>query len=108
SKTVFKGNACVARRKNRAVRNGLFQELLVVVCRRDVTVQKYMRVNVDESGEHSSFREIDQLVTSRRCCSGRDGRNFVAFDEDNGVENGRIAPAVDQTPRANGDLLRRY
>ena len=105
SKTVFKRDACIARRENRAIRSGLFQELLVVICRRDVPVQKHVRVHVDESGQHRRFREIDELIAGRWRSSGGNRNNFVAFDENQGVEDRRVALAVNQTSGANGDFL---
>jgi hypothetical protein len=91
----------------RAIRSGLLQQLHVVIVRRDVAVQQYVRVHIRESRQHGSLRKIDHLGSGRGRASGRDGNNLVAFDDDQRVENRRVALPVNQPPRADRNRFRR-
>ncbi len=96
----------IARRQDGAVRNGLLEELLVVVFRGDIALQQNVGVGIDKAGKDGGLRKIDQFDARGRGAARGDAENLVTFDEDESIRNGGIAFAVDQAPGTNGDALR--
>ena len=56
---------CIARRQDGAVRNGLLEELLIVVFRSYIALQQNVGVGIDKTGENCGLRKIDQLDARR-------------------------------------------
>src|SRR6185369_13581138 len=58
--TVFEGESKRPRRTQSAIRDGLFQNLIVVFCGGDVRLKKYMSMRLNETG-HAGAGDGDRL-----------------------------------------------
>ena len=56
---------CVARRENRAVRDGLLQQLGVVFLGRGVALHKHVSVHIDEPRQHRCIQQVDHFNAGR-------------------------------------------
>jgi hypothetical protein len=88
-----------------AVRNGVLEELFVVVLGGDIAVEKDVGVEVDEAGKNGGVREVDRFDAGRWRAAGRYGNDFISFDKDQDVIERIVALAVDHMPGANGYTL---
>ncbi len=75
----------IARCQDGAVRNGLLEELLVVVFRGYIPLQQNVSVGIDKTGKDGGLRKIDQFDARGRGAAGSDAENLVTFDQDQGV-----------------------
>src|SRR6185437_3470529 len=102
--SVVERDAGVAGRDDRAIRDGPFQELLVVFRGGDVSIEEEVGVRVNEAGQHGGVGEINHGGARWRRASGGDGDDFSAGDDDQGIGDGAVAFAVNQFACADGDL----
>ena len=80
--------------QNRAVRNGLLQELIGVLSRGGIALQEYVRVRVDQAWQYGRVREVDQLRIRRYGAMRRDGHNLPLGHDNDGIRNRWLASAV--------------
>ena len=102
-KPVFQRPARVHRGQDRAVLRRLLQQLLVVVGRRDVTLQQHVGVRVDQARKAGLLREIEH---TRSTAAWRD-RAVSNFGDSSvlhyarHVRARRLIGPVDQSPAAH-------
>src|SRR5579885_2126691 len=66
-----------------------------------------MCVRIGEAGKHGGFREVNHFNARGRNAARTYGHDFVAFDENHRVRDGRVALAVNEASCFNRNLLRR-
>ncbi len=97
---VFQRDARVAGAEDRAVGDGLVEQLHVVGLGGRVALQQQVRVDVDEARQHRQLRQIDDLgVGAGLALDLRErpnGFDAVALDEDADVGLRLVGAAVDQ------------
>jgi hypothetical protein len=104
---VAEGDLGIARGEYGAIGDGLLEELRVVVFLGDVALKEDVGMGVHKAGKNGGVRKIDEFDASRRSATRSDADDFVAFDEDQRVGDGRVALAVNQMAGANREFFRR-
>ena len=99
---VRQSDVRIARREDGAVRDGLLQELLIVIRGGHISLQQDVRVRVNESRQHRGAAQFNH-IRPRRCGASRCNRNnFVRLDENPGIGDRLVAFAVNQFSGVNG------
>ena len=110
-KTLFQRAPGRNRRPRRAQRQRISQDVGVVAAMgRFFSLQKDVRVGIDQAGENGIARKVDDRGARGNLCSGRVGNAFdaVATNHDDLIAAGLIGFAIDEHARADdGYSLRR-
>ncbi len=100
-----KCNLCIARGKDRAIRNRFLQQLRIVFLGGDVALQENVRMGINETGQHRGLGKVDHFHTRGRAPNRRNGNDFVAFNHDQHVLERFIALSVDQVSGADSNAV---
>src|SRR5262249_29938637 len=98
---VFEGDPRVAGSENGAIRNGLLEELLVVVGCCDIAVEEDVRVRVNEARKNCGFRKVYHFGALRRRAPWSDGNDGVTLNYYGDVVQNPVVPNVNKMTGAN-------